>query len=43
MVFYGCAAAMLAAAIWELAVTIRAHNEYASRPVPYFDGKGEAV
>ncbi len=43
MVFYGCAVAMLAAAIWELAVTIRAHNEYASRPVPYFDGKGEAV
>ena len=39
MLFYGCAVVMLAAAIWELILIIRAHNEYASRPVPYFDGK----
>ena len=41
ILFYGCAAAMLAAAVWELTIIIRAHNEYASRPVPYFDGKGK--
>ena len=39
MLFYACTAAMLCAAIWELIIIIRAHNQYASRPVPYFDGK----
>ncbi len=39
LLFYGCEAAMLAAAIWELILIIRGHNEYATRPVPYFDGK----
>ena len=39
ILYYACAAAMLLAAIWELILVIRAHNEYASRPVPYFDGK----
>ncbi len=43
LLFYICAAAMLAAAIWELLLIIRAHNEYASRPVPYFDGKEDRV
>ena len=43
LLFYGCAAAMLAAAIWELLLIIRAHNEYASRPVPYFDGKEDRL
>lgn len=37
MVYYGCAAAMLLAAIWELAFIIRGHNEYASRPIPFFE------
>ena len=31
------AAVMLVAAIWELGVITRAHNEYASRPVPFFE------
>ena len=37
--YYACAAVLLLAAIWELSVITGAHNEYASRPVPYFDGK----
>ena len=37
LVYYICAAAMLAAAIWELVIITRAHNEYASRPVPFFE------
>ena len=37
--YYACAAVLLLAAIWELSVITEAHNEYASRPVPYFDGK----
>ncbi len=41
MVFYGCAAAMLASSAVELIMVNRAHNEYASRPVPFF-GKEEA-
>lgn len=41
LVYYGCAAAVLAATIWELALINRAHNEYASRPVPYFDHQEE--
>ena len=36
MLYYGCAAVMLLAAIWELLSITRAHNEYASRPVPFF-------
>ena len=39
--YYACAAAMLAASAVELVIINRAHNEYASRPVPFFDGKGE--
>ena len=37
LAYYGCAVAMLAAAIWELAAIIRGHNEYASRPIPFFE------
>ena len=37
--YYACAVAMLASSVWELVLISRAHNEYASRPVPYFDGK----
>ena len=36
ILYYGCAALMLAAVIWELLSITRAHNEYASRPVPFF-------
>ena len=36
LLYYGCAAAMLLGAAWELVTIIRAHNEYASRPVPFF-------
>jgi hypothetical protein len=36
LLYYACAAAMLAAACWELVIINRAHNEYASRPVPFF-------
>lgn len=36
LLYYGCTAAMLLAAIWELLSITRAHNEYASRPVPFF-------
>ncbi len=39
LLFYAVSAGLLAAAIWELILIIRGHNEYASRPVPYFDGK----
>ena len=38
-----CAAAMLTASIAELVMMNRAHNEYASRPVPFFDGKEDAA
>ena len=41
LVYYGCAAAMLISCGIELAIMNRDHNEYASRPVPYFDGKEE--
>ena len=34
---------MLAASAAELVIINRAHNEYASRPVPFFEGKEEAV
>ena len=43
MLFYGCVIVLLAAAIWELVIIIKAHNEYASRPVPYFDGKEAGI
>jgi len=43
LIYYGCAAAMLLATIIELVIMNRAHNEYASRPVPFFDGKEEAA
>ncbi len=35
--YYGCAGAMLLAAIWELLIVTRGHNEYASRPIPFFE------
>ncbi len=41
LVYYGCALAMLAAAIIELVILNRSHNEYASRPVPFFGGEEE--
>lgn len=37
--FYGCAAAMLLSSAIELLIINRAHNEYASRPVPFFGEK----
>ena len=44
LIFYACAAAMLAASAIELVIMNRAHNEYASRPVPFFgERKEEAV
>ena len=43
LIFYACAAAMLTASIAELVMMNRAHNEYASRPVPFFDGKEDAA
>lgn len=39
LVYYACAAVMLAAAAAELVIINRAHNEYASRPVPFFEDK----
>ena len=42
LVYYACAAAMLAASAVELVIINRAHNEYASRPVPFFEREGEA-
>ena len=41
MIYYVCAAAMLAASAVELVIINRAHNEYASRPVPFFDREGD--
>ena len=41
LVYYACCAGMLAAAAWELIIINRAHNAYASRPVPYFDHEEE--
>ena len=43
LLYYGCALGLLILTIIELAMIIRAHNEYASRPVPYFDGKEAAI
>ena len=42
MLYYASAAVMLLAAVWELVIIIRAHNEYASRPVPFFQEEDEA-
>jgi len=42
MAYYLATAGMLGAAIWELVMINRAHNEYASRPVPFFGEKEEA-
>ncbi len=39
LIYYACAAAMLAASAAELVIINRAHNEYASRPVPFFGEK----
>ncbi len=36
LVYYGCSAAMLAAALLQLILVNRSHNEFASRPVPFF-------
>ena len=43
ILYYVCIAALLAAGIWELVVMNRAHNEYASRPVPFFGDSAEAA
>ena len=43
LAYYACAAAMLLAAIWQLVIIIRAHNEYASRPVPFFEEEEVSV
>ena len=43
LIYYGCAAAVLIASAAELVIINRAHNEYASRPVPFFRGEEEAV
>ena len=40
--YYACAAAVLISSLIELILVNRAHNEYASRPVPFFDGKEAA-
>lgn len=43
LIFYACAAVMLLAMIVELVKMDRDHNEYASRPVPFFGGKEETA
>ena len=43
LIYYACAAGMLVVSIAELIIMNRAHNEYASRPVPFFDGKEDAA
>ena len=43
LIYYGCAAAMLIASAVELVIINRAHNEYASRPVPFFHGEEDAA
>ena len=43
MIYYACAAAMLLASLVELVMINRSHNEYASRPVPFFEGKEDAA
>jgi hypothetical protein len=39
LVYYACAGAILLAAMLELIIVNREHNEYASRPVPFFGGE----
>ena len=39
LIYYACAAALLVASALELIMINRAHNEYASRPVPFFGEK----
>lgn len=39
IIYYICSAAMLISSIIELLIINRAHNEYASRPVPFFGEK----
>ena len=39
LIYYICAAVMLAASAVELIIINRSHNEYASRPVPFFGEK----
>ena len=41
MIYYACSAAMLLASAIELIIMNRSHNEYASRPVPFFGEKEE--
>ncbi|MBQ9211775.1 MAG: hypothetical protein IJ153_08760 [Clostridia bacterium] len=43
LIYYGCAAAMLISAGIELVMINRAHNEYASRPTPFFGEKEAAA
>ncbi len=43
MIFYACAAAMLISTGVELILINTAHNEYASRPVPFFGEKEETI
>ena len=42
LLYYGCAGVMLLASGVELVMINRAHNEYASRPVPFFDREEDA-
>ena len=42
LLYYICAAVMLLASTVELVIINRAHNEYASRPVPFFDREEDA-
>ena len=42
MIYYICAAAMLLSSMVELVWVNRSHNEYASRPVPFFGEKEDA-
>ena len=39
LIYYICAAVMLATSAVELIIINRSHNEYASRPVPFFGEK----
>jgi len=41
LLYYLAAFGLLAIAVWELFLVIRAHNEYASRPAPYLTDRGE--
>ena len=43
LIYYACAAALLLASLAELFIINRSHNEYASRPVPFFGEKEGAA